>query len=191
MVPGSPAAEAGLLCDTVLPPGEVHGHMGECGVCPSVGAAGRSAGGTGTQCFPLQEGLNWRTLVLKPYKVDKNFLHSSLTKDALSRVDTDLYYQSYFCSALSYCTLSHCRLQVHWVRTPVSPTQCGMQVLNMRKRKLDNDNQYQSQYHERKHCISASFCLTTGGAHCVSFCDQTLKCTKFHVHSPHSLAFLE
>lgn len=62
MVPGSPAAEAGFLSDTVLPPGEAHRHVGQCGVCPSLGAAGWGAGGAGTQCFPLQEGLNQRTL---------------------------------------------------------------------------------------------------------------------------------
>lgn len=61
MVPDSSAAEAGLLSDTVLPPGEAHRHVGQCGVCPSVGAAGWGAGGAGTQCFPLQEGLSQRT----------------------------------------------------------------------------------------------------------------------------------
>lgn len=59
MVPDGPAAEAGLLPDTVLPPGELHGHVGQCGVCPFVGAAGWGAGRAGTQRFPLQEGLNW------------------------------------------------------------------------------------------------------------------------------------
>lgn len=65
MVPDSPAAEAGLLSDTMLPPGEAHRNVGQCGVCPAVGAARWGAGGAGTQCFPLQEGLNLRTLVVK------------------------------------------------------------------------------------------------------------------------------
>lgn len=58
MVPDGPAAEAGLLSDSVLPPGEAHRHVGQCGMCPSVGAARGSTGGAGAQCFPLQEGLN-------------------------------------------------------------------------------------------------------------------------------------
>lgn len=62
MVPDGSAAEAGLLSDTVLPPGEAGRHVGQRGVCPPVGAAGWGAGGAGTQCFPLQEGLNPRTL---------------------------------------------------------------------------------------------------------------------------------
>lgn len=61
MVPDSTAAEAGLLLDSVLPSGETHRNVDQCGVCPSVGAAGWSSGGAGTQCFPLQEGLNYRT----------------------------------------------------------------------------------------------------------------------------------
>lgn len=57
VVPDSSTPEGGFLSDTVLPPGEAHWHMGQCGVCPSVGAAGWGAGGAGIQRFPLQEGL--------------------------------------------------------------------------------------------------------------------------------------
>lgn len=62
MVPDSPATEAGLLSDTVFPPREAHRHVGQCGVCPSMGAAGWGTGGAGTQCFPLQKGLNQITI---------------------------------------------------------------------------------------------------------------------------------
>lgn len=58
MVLDSTAAEAGLLSNTVLPPGEAYRHLDQCGVCPSVGAAGWGTGGAGTQCFSLQEGLS-------------------------------------------------------------------------------------------------------------------------------------
>lgn len=58
MVPGGPAAEAGLLSHPVLPPGETHRPVGECGVRPSVGSAGRCTGGAGAQRFPPPQGLS-------------------------------------------------------------------------------------------------------------------------------------
>lgn len=57
MVPGGPAAEAGLLSYLVLPPRETHRDVGQCGLRPSVGAAWRCTGGAGTQRFPSPEGL--------------------------------------------------------------------------------------------------------------------------------------
>lgn len=62
MVSDGAAPEAGLLPDPVLPPGEARRHVGQCGVCPPVGAAGWGTGGTGTKCFPLQKGLIHLTL---------------------------------------------------------------------------------------------------------------------------------
>lgn len=67
----SPVAETGLLSDSMLTPREAHRNVGQLGVCPSVGAAGWGTGGAGTQCFPLQEGLNQNTVQYTGWNVWK------------------------------------------------------------------------------------------------------------------------
>lgn len=82
VVPDGFTPEGGFLSNTVLPPGEAHWHVGQCGVYPSVGAAGWGAGGAGTQRFPLQEGLKQRSLQYMALNCnigDKNFLHPSIS----------------------------------------------------------------------------------------------------------------
>lgn len=53
VVPNSPAAKAGLLSDSVLPHGGAHKSVDQCGLHPSVGAAGWSTDRAGLQRLPL------------------------------------------------------------------------------------------------------------------------------------------